>query len=77
MEYRLLGNSGFKVPVLGFGAGTFGGVGPLFQPGAPIGARNEEQLKQNLGAVGWTLSPEHMPVLGAHAAGGERLRGIT
>jgi aryl-alcohol dehydrogenase-like predicted oxidoreductase len=30
MEYRFLGNSGFKVPVLGFGAGTFGGKGPLF-----------------------------------------------
>lgn len=24
-----------------------------------IGARNEEQLKQNLGAVGWSLSKEH------------------
>jgi len=31
MEYRYLGDSGFKVPVLGFGAGTFGGVGPLFK----------------------------------------------
>lgn len=30
MDYRLLGASGFKVPVLGFGAGTFGGKGPLF-----------------------------------------------
>jgi aryl-alcohol dehydrogenase-like predicted oxidoreductase len=30
MDYRLLGASGFKVPVLGFGAGTFGGIGPLF-----------------------------------------------
>ena len=28
MEYRYLGNSGFKVPALGFGAGTFGGRGP-------------------------------------------------
>lgn len=25
-----------------------------------IGARNEEQLKQNLGAVGWNLSPEQV-----------------
>ncbi|MEV6580941.1 aldo/keto reductase [Streptomyces sp. NPDC051582] len=25
-----------------------------------IGARGEEQLRQNLGAVGWTLDPEHM-----------------
>jgi len=30
MEYRYLGTSGFKVPALGFGAGTFGGSGPLF-----------------------------------------------
>ncbi len=30
MEYRYLGKSGFKVPALGFGAGTFGGQGPLF-----------------------------------------------
>jgi aryl-alcohol dehydrogenase-like predicted oxidoreductase len=30
MEYRYLGSSGWKVPVLGFGAGTFGGKGPLF-----------------------------------------------
>ncbi|MDN8615919.1 aldo/keto reductase [Variovorax ginsengisoli] len=30
MEYRYLGNSGFKVPALCFGAGTFGGEGPLF-----------------------------------------------
>jgi aryl-alcohol dehydrogenase-like predicted oxidoreductase len=30
METRFLGASGFKVPALGFGAGTFGGKGPLF-----------------------------------------------
>lgn len=30
MEYRPLGKSGLKVPVLSFGAGTFGGTGPLF-----------------------------------------------
>ncbi|MCW7541650.1 aldo/keto reductase [Aquabacterium sp. A7-Y] len=30
MEHRLLGRSGLKVPALGFGAGTFGGQGPLF-----------------------------------------------
>lgn len=30
MEHRLLGRSGLRVPVLGFGAGTFGGQGPLF-----------------------------------------------
>ncbi|MFC7066842.1 aldo/keto reductase [Brucella rhizosphaerae] len=30
MEIRYLGKSGLKVPVLSFGAGTFGGSGPLF-----------------------------------------------
>jgi aryl-alcohol dehydrogenase-like predicted oxidoreductase len=30
MDYRPLGRSGLKVPVLSFGAGTFGGKGPLF-----------------------------------------------
>lgn len=30
MEYRRLGASGLKVPLLSFGAGTFGGSGPLF-----------------------------------------------
>ena len=30
MEYRRLGGSGLMVPALSFGAGTFGGSGPLF-----------------------------------------------
>ena len=30
MEYRLLGASGLRVSVLGFGAATFGGKGKLF-----------------------------------------------
>ena len=30
MEYRQLGGSGLRVPALSFGAGTFGGKGPLF-----------------------------------------------
>jgi aryl-alcohol dehydrogenase-like predicted oxidoreductase len=33
-----------------------------------IGARNEEQLRQNLGAVGWTLSPEQIGRLDAGSA---------
>lgn len=31
MEFRQLGGSGFKVPTLSFGTGTFGGKGQLFQ----------------------------------------------
>lgn len=28
-----------------------------------VGARNEEQLKQNLGALGWSLTEEHLAIL--------------
>src|SRR5947208_11665584 len=31
MEFRQLGGSGFKVPALSFGTGTFGGGGELFK----------------------------------------------
>ena len=31
MEYRRLGASGLKVPVLTFGTGTFGGEGEFFK----------------------------------------------
>ena len=31
MEFRQLGGSGFKVPVLSFGTGTFGGGGEFFK----------------------------------------------
>ncbi|MEY9560787.1 aryl-alcohol dehydrogenase-like predicted oxidoreductase [Sinorhizobium fredii] len=33
-----------------------------------IGARNEEQLRQNLGAVGWSLSAEQIARLDAASA---------
>jgi aryl-alcohol dehydrogenase-like predicted oxidoreductase len=33
-----------------------------------IGARNEEQLRQNLGAVGWSLTPEQAAALDAASA---------
>src|SRR5208283_3644553 len=33
-----------------------------------IGARNEEQLRQNLGAVGWSLTPEQVAKLDAASA---------
>ncbi len=39
MEYRQLGNSGLRVPALSFGAGTFGGHGPLFGAWGTIDAR--------------------------------------
>jgi len=33
-----------------------------------VGARNEEQLRQNLGAVGWSLTPEQMAKLDVASA---------
>jgi len=33
-----------------------------------VGARNEEQLRQNLGAVGWSLTPEQVATLDAASA---------
>jgi aryl-alcohol dehydrogenase-like predicted oxidoreductase len=33
-----------------------------------VGARNEEQLRQNLGAVGWSLTPDHLATLEAASA---------
>lgn len=44
MDYRWLGASGFKVPVLGFGAGTFGGKGPLFSAWGTTDATEARRL---------------------------------
>ena len=33
-----------------------------------IGARNEQQLRQNLGAVGWSLTPQQVATLDAASA---------
>jgi aryl-alcohol dehydrogenase-like predicted oxidoreductase len=44
MEYRYLGTSGFKVPALGFGTGTFGGKGPLFSAWGKTGVQEARRL---------------------------------
>ncbi|HIC7210235.1 aldo/keto reductase [Burkholderia stabilis] len=44
MEYRTLGRSGLKVPVLSFGAGTFGGTGPLFSAWGNTGVAEARRL---------------------------------
>lgn len=44
MEYRNLGASGLKVPVLGFGTGTFGGQGPLFSAWGRSGVDEARRL---------------------------------
>ena len=43
MEYRLLGGSGFSVPALSFGTGTFGGDHPFF---AKWGNTNVDQARR-------------------------------
>lgn len=44
MEYRNLGTSGLKVPVLSFGTGTFGGTGPLFRAWGNTDANEARRL---------------------------------
>ena len=44
MEYRLLGGSGFKVPVLTLGTGTFGGKGELFSAWGNSGVQEARRL---------------------------------
>ena len=44
MDYRFLGNSGFNVSALGFGAGTFGGKGPLFSAWGDTGIDEARRL---------------------------------
>lgn len=44
MDYRRLGASGLQVPVLSFGAGTFGGQGPLFSAWGDTDAREARRL---------------------------------
>jgi aryl-alcohol dehydrogenase-like predicted oxidoreductase len=44
MEYRSLGASGLKVPVLSFGTSTFGGQGPLFSALGGSGAADARRL---------------------------------
>jgi aryl-alcohol dehydrogenase-like predicted oxidoreductase len=44
MEFRTLGRSGLKVPVLGFGTATFGGKGAFFQAWGGSGADEATRL---------------------------------
>ena len=44
MEYRQLGGSGFKVPVLTLGTGTFGGGTEFFKPWGAVGVREATRL---------------------------------
>lgn len=55
MEHRYLGRSGLKVPVLSFGAGTFGGTGPLFGAWGNTGVEEARRLVDICIEAGVTL----------------------
>jgi aryl-alcohol dehydrogenase-like predicted oxidoreductase len=55
MDHRLLGRSGLKVPVLGFGAGTFGGKGPLFSAWGTTETRDARRMVDLCLEAGVTL----------------------
>ena len=59
MEHRQLGRSGFFVPELSFGTGTFGGEGPLFAPLPPA----DQSVTQVALSEMKGLSPELVAVL--------------
>lgn len=44
MEFRQLGRSGFKVPLLSFGTGTFGGKGALFKAWGEVDVKNASRM---------------------------------
>ena len=44
MDYRSLGKCGLKVPILSFGAGTFGGTGPIFSAWGDTDATEARRL---------------------------------
>ncbi|MCC0094376.1 aldo/keto reductase [Streptomyces flavotricini] len=55
MEYRRLGASGLQVPALSFGAGTFGGRGPLFGAWGNTGVAEARRLVDICIDVGVTM----------------------
>jgi len=55
MDYRRLGASGLKVPALSFGAGTFGGAGPLFSNWGTTDATEARRLVDICLEAGVTL----------------------
>jgi aryl-alcohol dehydrogenase-like predicted oxidoreductase len=55
MEYRKLGSSDLKVPALSFGAGTFGGSGPLFGAWGNTDAKEARRLVDLCLEAGVTL----------------------
>lgn len=55
MEYRQLGRSGFKVPLLSFGTGTFGGQGDLFKAWGEVDVQEATKMVDSCLEHGVTL----------------------
>ncbi|GAO02182.1 aldo/keto reductase [Anaeromyxobacter sp. PSR-1] len=55
MEHRRLGTSGLEVPALSFGAGTFGGTGPLFSAWGTIDVAGARRMVDMCLDAGVTL----------------------
>ncbi|EPX76471.1 aldo/keto reductase [Salipiger mucosus] len=55
MDYRQLGRSGLRIPALSFGAGTFGGSGPLFSNWGTTGVEEARRLIEICLEAGVTL----------------------
>jgi len=55
MEYRKLGHSGLKVPVLSFGTGTFGGVNEFFKKWGKTGVKEATEMVSHCLDAGVTL----------------------
>jgi aryl-alcohol dehydrogenase-like predicted oxidoreductase len=51
MEYRFLGKSGLKVPVLSFGTATFGGRGEFFKAWGSTQVNEAKRLIATAGAA--------------------------
>jgi aryl-alcohol dehydrogenase-like predicted oxidoreductase len=67
MEYRLLGGSGFKVPVLTLGTGTFGGKGELFSAWGNTGVPEATRLVDISLEAGLTMFDSADVYSGGHA----------
>jgi aryl-alcohol dehydrogenase-like predicted oxidoreductase len=57
MEYRRLGASGLKVPLLSLGTGTFAGQGPLFSAWGNTDAKGARRLVDICIEAGVTMFP--------------------
>ena len=70
MEYRQLGGSGFRVPVLSLGTGTFGGSNEFFKAWGASGVPEATRLVDVCLDAGLTMFDAHGSALAAMLLGG-------